>query len=300
MNVEAFRTPDERFAGLPGYTYAPHYAEIAGLRMHYLDEGNGRPILMLHGEPTWSYLYRRVVPSLTAHGRVIAPDLFGFGRSDKPVDTSWYSYAGHCSAIERFVEALDLDHLTLVVHDWGGPIGLWYATTHSNRVERIVLTNTGVGVGTPSELWTRFREAVARLRGDFQIGRTVGAGCATALSAEVVAAYDAPFPEARAKAGVLAFPELVPTTVDHASASRMLDVRAKLKTWEKPALVIFGADDPVFPPRAAESLAELIPGAGDPQFVAGASHFVQEDAGEELGTRIAAWLESEGGSSSSS
>ncbi len=289
--MEVYRTPDERFAGLPGYSFAPHYVEQDGLRLHYVDEGKGEPVLLLHGEPTWSFLYRKLIPPLLGGARVVAPDYFGFGRSDKPVDREWYSYDAHFAAIERFVDELDLRALTVVVQDWGGPIGFRLAVERPERVARLVVMNTGVFSGRPpSETWLRFRELVRRVGTDFQPGRLVQISCVTQLPEEVVAAYDAPFPTPESKTGALMFPELVPTEPDHPSAAAMLRVREALRSWTKPALVLFSDSDPIFSPRVADRIAELIPGAGPAETIAGAGHMLQEDAGEAIGERIAAWL----------
>jgi haloalkane dehalogenase len=288
--VNVYRTPDERFHTLDGYAFEPHYLDQDGLRMHYVDEGDGRPVLLLHGEPTWSYLYRKVIPPLVAERRVVAPDYFGFGRSDKPVERNWYTYDRHYESIERLVEELYLRALTIVVHDWGGPIGFRLAVTHPDRVERLVVLNTGIGTGAPSETWLRFREMVRRVGAELSAGRMVAAGCVRELSAEAAAAYDAPFATTEAKAGMLAFPELVPTEPDHPSAAAMLAARDSLHRWEKATLVLFGDSDPIFPPEAAERMARLIEGAGPAETVARAGHFLQEDAGEEIGERIAGWL----------
>ena len=289
--MNAYRTPDERFDGLAGWEFAPNYVEQDGLRLHYVDEGAGDPVLLLHGEPTWGYLYRRVIPRLAEVARVLAPDYFGFGRSDKPVDPGWHSYDAHARTIERFAEELELERLTVVVHDWGGPIGLRLAVEHPERVERLVILNTGVGAGrVPSAEWLRFRELVRRVGTDFRPGRLVRISCARPLPDEAEAAYDAPFPVPESKAGPLAFPELVPTEPDHPSAPAMLAVRERLTRWERPALVLFSDSDPVFSPRAAERLAELIPGALPPEIVANAGHFLQEDAAEEVAERIARFL----------
>jgi haloalkane dehalogenase len=289
--LSVYRTPDERFDALVGFPFAPRYREQDGLRMHYIEEGTGKPVLLLHGEPTWAYLYRKLVPALAGVGRVVAPDYFGFGRSDKPTEQGWYSYDRHYDAIARLVRELDLRPLTLVVHDWGGPIGLRLAVESPERVERLVVLNTGIGAGrAPSETWLRFRDMVRRVGAELSAGRMVAAGCARDLPEAAAAAYDAPFPTPESKAGLLAFPELVPTELDHPSAGKMLEVREAARSWSKPALVLFGDSDPIFPPRAAERMSELIGGAEPAQTVANAGHFVQEDAGEELGERIAAWL----------
>jgi haloalkane dehalogenase len=290
MNV--FRTPDERFDDLPGFPFPPRYVEQDGMRMHYVDEGDGEPVVLLHGEPTWSFLYRKVIPQLTAVARCIAPDYFGFGRSDKPLDRGWYTYDSQCSSIARLLEQLDLRGVTIVVQDWGGPIGFRVAVENRDRVARLVVMDTGIYSGRPpSETWLRFRELVRRTGGEFLAGQLVRATCTTDLTDEVVAAYDAPFPTPESKTGVLMFPELVPDSPEHPSAQAMLNVREALRRWERPALVFFGDSDPIFSPRVAERLAELISGAELQPPVAGAGHFLQEDAGEEVGQRIAAWLQ---------
>jgi haloalkane dehalogenase len=289
MNV--YRTPDKRFRDVPGFPFEPHYVEQDNLRMHYVDEGEGAPVLLLHGEPTWSYLYRKLIPPLAGIARVVAPDYFGFGRSDKPVDREWYSYDRHYGSIARFVEELDLGALTVVVQDWGGPIGLRLAVEQPDRVARLVLMNTGVGAGrAPSAEWLRFRAFVRRVGTELQAGELVKFTCVAELPDDVVAAYDAPFPTPASKTGALMFPELVPTEIDHPSAAKMLAVREALTRWEKPALVLFSDSDPIFSPRDGERLAGRIPGAEPAETVAGAGHFLQEDRGEELGERIARWL----------
>jgi haloalkane dehalogenase len=289
--VTVYRTPDERFRDLPGYAFEPHYLEQDGLRMHYLDEGAGDPVLLLHGEPTWSFLYRKVIPPLARVARVVAPDYFGFGRSDKPVELEWYSYESHYASIERFVDEHDLRDLTLVVHDWGGPLGLRLAAERSQRVARLVITNTGLYAGRPpSDEWLRFRAFVRRVGTELRPGQLVRISCVTDVPDEVVAGYDAPHPTPESKTGPLAFPELVPTEPGHPSAAAMVRVREALGEWRKPALVIFSDSDPIFSPRVGERFAELIPGAELGEPLAGAGHFLQEDKGEELGERIAGWL----------
>jgi haloalkane dehalogenase len=289
--MNSYRTPDERFEGLPGYGFQPHYLEQDGLRMHYVDEGSGDPVLLFHGEPTWSFLYRKVIPPLTRVARVLAPDYFGFGRSDKPVEREWYSYDSHYASIERFVDELDLRGLTLVVHDWGGPLGLRLAAERPERVDRLVITNTGLYAGRPpSDEWLRFREFVRRVGADLVPGQLVRITCVTELDDAVVEAYNAPFPTPESKAGILAFPELVPTEHDHPSAAKMLEVRVALQEWQRPTLVLFSDSDPIFTPRAAERMTSRIPGAGPAEIVAGASHFLQEEKGEEIAERIVRFL----------
>ena len=289
--MDVYRTPDQRFAGLPDYAFEPRYVEQDGPRMHYVDEGSGSPILLLHGEPTWAFLYRKMIPALSAVGRTIVPDYFGFGRSDKPTRIEDYSYDFHYASIERFAEDLDLRDATVLVHDWGGPIGLRLAVEHPDRVARLVILNTGIGAGrAPSEEWLRFRAFVRRVGTDLVPGQLIRISAVTELADEVVEAYNAPFPTPESKAGVLAFPEQVPTEMDHPNAAKMLEVRAALERWEKPALVLFSDSDPIFSTVAAEHMASRIPGAGPAEFVAGAGHFLQEEKGEEIAVRIVRFL----------
>jgi haloalkane dehalogenase len=289
--VDVYRTPDARFEGLSGFPFAPSYVEQDGLRMHYLDEGAGDPVLLLHGEPTWAYLYRKLVPALATVARVVAPDYFGFGRSDKPTHMEDYSYDLHWSSIERLVKELGLSRLTVVVQDWGGPIGLRLAVERPERIARLVILNTGVGAGrAPSPEWLRFRAFVRRVGTNLVPGQLVRIACVTALADEVAAAYDAPFPTPESKAGILAFPELVPTELDHPSAAKMLEVGDALARWQKPALVLFSDSDPIFTPEAARRLAARMPGAGPAEIVEDAGHFLQEDKGEEIADRIVRFL----------
>jgi haloalkane dehalogenase len=289
----SYRTPDEQFEGLPGYAFAPHYLEIDERRMHYLDEGDGDPVLCLHGEPTWSFLYRKMVPGLSAVARVVAPDYFGFGRSDKPRSMSRYTFDFHWQSIARFVEELDLQRMTVVMQDWGGPIGMRVAIEHPDRVARLVVLNTGVGGGrAPSDTWLAFREMVRASGTDFQAGRLIRRGVARGLSDDVVAAYDAPFPVAEAKTGALAFPEQVPTEPEHPNTAPLMAVRDAMASWEKPTLVLFGDSDPIFAPEVADAIARLIPGAQPAELVENAGHYVQEDAGEEVAARVVEFLAS--------
>ncbi len=291
--TETYRTPDDRFDGLPGFPFAPNYLDQDGLRMHYLDEGDGDPVLCLHGEPTWSFLYRKMIPALSGAARVVAPDYFGFGRSDKPTDIDWYTYDRHFESIHRLVEELDLRGLTVVVQDWGGPIGLRLAVEQPDRVDRLVIMNTGIGGGRPpSETWLRFRDVVRAAGGEFQPGRLIRTSAVRGLADEAMAAYDAPFPVPESKAGALAFPEHVPTEPEHPNTAPLMAVHDALASWEKPALVLFGDSDPIFAPKVAERMAEWIPGALPAELIANAGHFVQEDAGEEAAERIVRFLAS--------
>jgi len=285
--VDFYRTPDERFEELPGYAFEPTYVELDGLRMHYVAEGDGPPLLLLHGEPTWCFLYRKLISPLAAIGRVIAPDYFGFGRSDKPTRVEDYSYDFHYDSVERLADELDLRSATVVVQDWGGPIGLRLAVERPDLVDRLVILNTGVGAGrAPSPEWLRFREFMRRVGSDLVPGQLIQISAVTELADDVIEAYNAPFPTPESKAGVLAFPELVPTDLDHPSAAKMLEVSDALARWERPALVLFSDSDPIFTPAAAERLAARIPGAGPAEIVSGAGHFLQEEKGEEIAERI--------------
>ena len=291
--MDAYRTPDGRFEGLPGYAFEPHYVEQDGLRLHYLDEGAGPPVVLLHGEPTWSYLYRKIIPQLTPSARAIAPDYFGFGRSDKPLAREDYTYDFHVGAIARLVEELDLRDATVVVQDWGGPVGLRLAVENPDRVSRLVIMNTGIGGGRPpSEEWLRFRDWMNRLGTEIVPGRLVEISAVQSIADEVVEAYSAPWPVPESKAGILAFPDLVPISPDHPDLPAHLAVREALSRWEQPALVLFSDSDPIFSPRVAERIAEHIPGALEPEIVAGAGHFLQEDQGELIGRRIARFVAS--------
>ena len=290
--MSVYRTDDEHFAGIADFLYEPRYVDQDGLRMHYVDEGEGDPVLCLHGEPTWSYLYRKMIPGLSRVARVVAPDYFGFGRSDKPTGRDWYSFDRHYGSILGLVERLDLDRLTVVVQDWGGPIGMRLAVEQPERVARLVILNTGVGGGrAPNDVWLRFRDVVRAAGGDFQPGRLIRTASVRGLSDEAMAAYDAPFPAPESKTGPLMFPEQVPTEPDHPNAAPLLAIREAMKEWQKPVLVLFGDSDPIFPPEVAERIAELIPGALPAETIANAGHFVQEDAGEEVAARIVRFLE---------
>jgi len=289
----AYRTPDQRFAGLPGWDFAPCYLDQDGLRMHYVDEGAGDPLLLLHGEPTWGFLYRKLIRPLADTARVIAPDYFGFGRSDKPTDRGWYSYDAHYRSIERFADELDLRGATLVVQDWGGPIGFRLAVERPERIERLVVLNTGIGARAPSEEWLRFQDFMRRVDTEIVAGQLVRLSLVQPVSDEVIAGYDAPFPVPESRIGIVAFPELVATSSDHPSAPAMLAVRERLKRWEKPALVLFSDSDPIFSRRAAEVMAGLLPQAELADPVEGAGHFLQEDRGDAVAEEILGWIHTE-------
>jgi len=285
--ADVFRTPDQRFADLPGYAFEPHYAEVDDLRMHYVDEGEGDPVVCFHGEPSWAYLYRKMLPPLVEGGhRVICPDLVGFGRSDKPTDRGWYSYDRHTEQVSGLLAGLDLSEATVVVQDWGGPIGLRWAVENAQRVARLVVMNTGLFTGRVSQGFLAWRDFAER-NPDLPVGFVVQGATSTELPDYVVAAYEAPFPTPESKAGAAQFPLLVPTEDGAPGAAEMLAVIEELREWDKPALVAFSDQDPVFPyPRAGEEFATMIPGAGEQVRIEGASHFLQEDAGERISEHI--------------
>jgi haloalkane dehalogenase len=281
--MDVFRTPDERFATLPGYDFEPHYTELDGLRLHYVDEGEGEPVVCFHGEPTWSYLYRKMLPPLVASGRrVICPDYAGFGRSDKPTDQDWYTYDRHVDLVTRLLAELDVQGVTAVVQDWGGPIGLRWAVENPERVARLVILNTGLFTGRVSKGFMAWRDFAER-NPDLPVGMVVGGATATDVPDDVVAAYEAPFPTPESKAGAAQFPLIVPTSDEMAGATEMRAVSDALSRWDKPALVAFSDSDPVFPfPRSGEVFAELIPTAGEQVRIEGAAHFLQEDRGRQI------------------
>jgi len=295
MNI--LRTPEERFLNLPDYPFAPNYLDVdRSLRMHYLDEGpkNGRPILLMHGEPTWSYLYRHMIPVFTAAGyRAIAPDLIGFGKSDKPTKTSDYTYALHVAWVTSLIEELDLRGITLVCQDWGSLIGLRVAAECEPRFASIAVANgflpTGQhGTPTAFKIWRAF----ARYSPVFPIGKIVASGCVTKPSDAVRAAYDAPFPSTAYKAGARIFPALVPTEPDDPAIPANRAAWEVLGKWQKPFVTLFGKNDPILG-KADAALQAHVPGAkGQPHDRFWGGHFVQEDRGPFLAESIVKWLAS--------
>jgi len=291
--VDVFRTPDERFDGLPGYPWEARYRDWDGMRLAHVDEGGGEgeTVVMLHGEPTWSYLWRKVMPPLLEAGhRCIAPDLPGFGRSDKPTDVDWYSYDRHTAAIADLLDELDLSDVTLVVHDWGGPIGLRATAENPERIARLVVMDTGVFTGHQkmSDAWKAFRDFVERTE-DLPVGFLVKGACATEPADDVLAAYEAPFPSPESKAGARAFPMMLATTPDAPGAAAGREALERLQASSPPALVLWADSDPIITPKMGARLAEKI-GWPEPEIISGASHFLQEDQGEMIGRRIAEWL----------
>jgi haloalkane dehalogenase len=281
--MDVFRTPEERFENLPGYAYEPNYVDVDGLRLHHLDEGSGTTVLCFHGEPSWSYLYRHMLDRLVDTGhRVVAPDLVGFGRSDKPTDQGWYTYDRHVDTVTAHLDQVELDDVTVVVQDWGGPIGLRWAVQHADQVGRLVILNTGLFTGRVSKGFMAWREFAERTP-DLPIGMIIQGATTTDLPAEVVAAYEAPFPNPESKAGAQRFPLLVPLTEDDPGVPEMRETLDALSSWDKPALVAFSDTDPVFPyPKAGERFTETIPTAGEQVRIEGAAHFLQEDRGREI------------------
>jgi haloalkane dehalogenase len=291
MSIEAVRTPEELLEGLPDYPFESRYREVDGLRLAHLDEGEGRPVVFFHGEPTWSFLWRKVIPPVREAGyRCIAPDYAGFGRSDKPTDVGWYSYDRHVELMAMLLEELDLREATVVVHDWGGPIGLRLAVEHPERISRIVIMETGPFTGRQrmSDAWFAFRDFV-RDNEDVPIGTLVRGGCKHDPGDEVVAAYDAPYIDAASKAGARAFPLILPTTPEAVGAAEGKRVADALRGDERPSLVLWADSDPILPFSVGERVAgelNLTP----PRRIEEASHFLQEDAGERIGGIIAEWL----------
>jgi len=288
--LDVFRTPDERFEGLPGFDFEPHYVDVDGLRMHYLDEGSGEPIVCFHGEPTWAYLYRKMIGPLVSSGRrVVCPEFAGFGRSDKPTDRGWYTYDRHVEHVSRLLDELDLHGVTAVVHDWGGPIGLRWAVENADRVDRLVIMNTGIFSGQVNEAFMAWRNFAER-NPDLPVGFIIQSGTATELPQEIMDAYEAPWPNAESKAGVAQFPQLVPISEDDPSVEQMSRVRDALSRWEKPALVCFSDSDPIFPPRAGQRFVDAIPGARELRVIEGGAHILQEDRGEVIAAAITEFL----------
>ncbi len=287
--MDAIRTPDEVLEGLPDFPFAPHFREVDGLRLAHIDEGDGPPVVMWHGEPTWSFLWRHVLPAVRDAGyRVICPDLVGFGRSDKPVDRDWYTYDRHAAMAATLLEDLDLRDATFVVHDWGGPIGLRLAVEHAERVSRLVLMDTGVFVGTPmGDEWQRFRDFVDRIE-DVPMSPILQGGTETELSDEVLAAYEKPFPNAASKAGMRAFPGLIPQAPDAPGAEWGRRTIEHLRSDGRDKLVLWAEGDFVLPPTVGDAMAAVLGVEKHP--IAGAGHFLQEDKGAEIGGLIADWL----------
>ena len=279
---------------LPDFPYDPVFREVDGLRLAHVDEGEGAPVVFWHGEPTWSYLWRKVIPPVLDAGfRCIAPDFVGFGRSDKPTDLEWYSYDRHCALAGTLLEDLDLRDATFVVHDWGGPIGLRLAVENPDRVARIVVMDTGVWTGRQrmSDAWWAFRDFVQRTE-DLPVSFLVDGATKRSLTEAEKAAYDAPFPDVPSKAGARAFPLLIPHEADGAGAAEGRAVLEALRDDERPLLVLWADQDPVLTLEVGERFAQAIGHHGIDHVIPEASHFLQEDQGPLIGRAIADWLRS--------
>jgi haloalkane dehalogenase len=291
--MDVYRTPDERFEGLPGFDYETHYREVDGLRLAHVDVGEGAPVVFVHGEPTWSFLWRKVIEPVRAAGyRCIAPDHAGFGRSDKPTDIGWYSYERHCELFQDLIMRLDLRDVTVVVHDWGGPIGLRAAVDLPDRIARMVVMDTGLFTGEQrmTDAWKAFRDFVERTE-DLPVGFLVKGACTVEPPDDVIAAYEAPYPVAESKAGARAFPLMLPTSPEMPGAAAGRRTLDALRADTRPKLHLWADSDPIIPFKVGERFAQAI-NADPPEKVENASHFLQEDAGERIGERMAEWLRS--------
>ena len=287
---EVIKTPEDRFENLEGYDFTASYLEVEeGLNMHYVDEGEkGKPVvLLLHGEPSWSYLYRKMIPLLSDEFRVIAPDLIGFGKSDKLVKREDYSYQSHLTWMTTFIENLDLTNIILFCQDWGGLIGLRLLTEMDKRFSMAIASNTTLPTGniTMPESFMKWRE-FSQFSPAFNIGKVINSGTVQELSEKVIAAYNAPFPSEEYKAGARIFPVLVPIEEDDPEAQKNVLAWQKLRSWTKPFLTLFGDSDPIMK-GAEKAFQKLVPGANNQDHaILHAGHFIQEEAGEELAQRI--------------
>lgn len=293
--MDFLRTPDQYFTDLPDWPYEPHYLPINDMRMHYVDEGEGEIVLCLHGEPSWSYLYRKFIPVLSPRYRVIAPDWFGFGRSDKPTRVADYSYVFHLDTLSQFLDRLNLRNITLVVQDWGGLLGLGMVGQRPDLFRRLVIMNTFLPVGDrpANKAFTRWRW-FALNSPILPIGKIMKMGTVRPAShtKAVLDAYRAPFPSAKYKAGARAFPALVPLNADEPGVAEMQKAREVLGKWQRPCLVLFSDHDPITGP-ARRFFVELVPTAEEipEQRIKDAGHFLQEDAGEEIAMHILSFLQ---------
>jgi haloalkane dehalogenase len=292
--VDVFRTPEDRFNNLPDFPWAPKYHEWEGLRLAYIDEGEGKPVVLFHGEPSWSFLYRKIIGVLLDKGyRCIAVDQPGFGRSDKPTDIGWYSYDRHVAAARSVLEELDVQDAAFVVQDWGGPVGLRVGTLEvPERVSHFIAMDTGLFTGRQhmSEGWHAFRDFVERTE-DLPVGMLIQNACATDVSAEVIAAYEAPFPSPESKAGARAWPLMLPLTPSDPGADAGQAVAEALREDERPALLMWADSDPALPlDPVGRNVQTLFPTAEKLSVIHDAGHFLQEDQGHEIGALIADWL----------
>ena len=299
--MAVLRTPEERFANLPAYPFAPHYVDLAAAigrsgeaRMHYVDEGRGEVVLCLHGEPSWSFLYRRMIPILARRARVIAPDLFGFGKSDKFTEPEDYSYRMHRDAVLGLMDALRLEAVTLVCQDWGGLLGLQLAGQLPDRFARLVIMNTALPTGEeevgPGFLaWRQYATSVPDLPVGALFGRSIVSE--SRRTPEILAGYEAPYPDRRYKEGAHRFPALVPIEPDAPGAAENREAWKTLAHWSKPCLLMFGDKDPVLGLAAGRIFERKMPNAAPMVVIEDAGHFLQEDKGEEIAARIVAFLD---------
>ncbi len=300
--MKSLRTPDACFENLPGYDFSPHYlmvddTEGGELRVHYIDEGpaDASPVLLMHGEPSWSYLYRKMIPVLVAAGhRVIAPDLVGFGRSDKPDDRHDYTYQRHINWMQSVLDQLQLQNITLVCQDWGGLIGLRLVTANQDRFDRVVAANTMLPTGDHAageafENWKKFSQEVP----EFNSGGIIKGGTATELSQSVIDAYNAPYPDESYKEGARQFPTLVPVTTDNPETEANRDAWKILGQWNKPFLTAFSDSDPITA-GGDKLMQKLIPGCSGQAHtvIRNGGHFLQEDQGEVLANVVAEFIRS--------
>jgi haloalkane dehalogenase len=287
-----YRTPDSAFADVPDFPYEPHYIEIEGLRMAWVEAGSGDPILCLHGEPTWSFLYRRMIPELSRAGRVICPDLIGFGRSDKPLAANAFTYRSHVRWVRRFIAALGLERITLVCQDWGGLLGLRVLSEMPERFSRLVAMNTGIpNGGPPAPAFLKWRQFAASQR-SLDLARLMKGSVRTRrITDEEAAAYQAPFPNVESQMAARVFPRLVPIRRDHPGAHENRLAIERLRTLvDLPVLLPWADSDPITASGEAQ-LRSIFRKCADPLPVRGAGHFIQEDAGEEVAAHIRRWLE---------
>ena len=294
--MKILRTPDNRFSNLLDYPFKPNYIQLGDIRIHYVDEGesSAEVVLLIHGEPTWSYLYRKMVPIISESGyRVIVPDLVGFGKSDKPINQEDYTYEKHVGWISSFIESLDLTNINLFCQDWGGLIGLRIVSEQGYRFNRIIASNTSLPTGdfkVPKAFvnWQKFSQDTPA----FNVSKIVKSSCVNNISNEVQKAYDAPFPDETYKAGARRFPMLVPTSPNDPSSQPNREAWEKLKNWHKPFLTAFSDSDPIT--KGGDILFQkLIPGCKgiSHKTIIGAGHFLQEDKGPELAQLIVDFID---------
>ncbi len=297
--METLRTPDDRFENLPGYDFEPNYLDVPDgeggqLRVHYIDEGpaDANPVLMMHGEPSWAYLYRKMIPGIVAAGhRAVAPDLIGFGRSDKPAEKSDYTFQRHVDWMTSWLEQVNLQNVTFFGQDWGSLIGLRLVAENPDRFDRVIIGNGGLptGEGTPNDAFLRWQK-FSQESPAFDIGRLINGATTTQLSDDIIAAYDAPFPDDSYKAGARIFPSLVPTSTDDPAAPANRKAWEVLLKWEKPFLTTFSDSDPVTK-GGERAFQGRVPGAeSQPHVTMNAGHFLQEDKGEDLANVIVDWM----------